>query len=138
MAVTLNVAWSLPEALLAPMDFAPPAVLDGISTVVTIFPVLSELVDDNTTPDMVKSIIELGPNPEPRTVIGVPGGPWSGLTLKEDVIVNVRVRVVPIMTLYVPAATAGTIIGVLKDPVELAPTVDNCWLSNVITTFSFG
>ena len=126
MAVTLNVAWSLPEALLAPMDFAPPAVLDGISTVVTIFPVLSELVDDNTTPDMVKSIIELGPNPEPRTVIGVPGGPWSGLTLKEDVMVNVRVRVVPILTLYVPAATAGIVIGVLKVPVVLAPTVDNC------------
>ena len=28
-------------------------------------------------------------------------------------------------------------IGVLNVPVALAPTVDNCWLSNVIETFSF-
>ena len=138
VAVTVKVVWSLPEALLAPMDFAPPGVLAGISTVVTIFPVLSELVEDSTTPDMVKSITELGANPEPRTVIGVPGGPVSGLTLNEDVMVKVRVKVAPILTLYVPAAIAGTVIGVLKVPVELAPTVDNCWLSNVITTFSFG
>ena len=39
MAVTVNVVWSLPDALLAPMDLAPPDVFGGISTVVTILPV---------------------------------------------------------------------------------------------------
>ena len=138
VAVTVNVAWSLPEGLLAPIDLAPPGVSAGISTVVIIFPVLSEFVTESTTPDMVRSTAELGANPEPLTVTGVPGGPSSGLTLKEDVMVNVRVKELPILTLYVPDDKAGTLIGVLKVPVELAPTVDNCWLSNVIETFSLG
>lgn len=98
VAVTVKVVWSLPDALLAPTDFAPPDVLAGISTVVTIFPVLSELVDESTTPDIVRSTGELGANPDPLTVIGVPGGPLSGVTLKEDVIVNVLVKVLPILT----------------------------------------
>ena len=96
MAVTANVVWSLPDALLAPMDLAPPDVLPGISTVVTILPVLSELVVERTTPDIVKSTAELGANPDPLTVIGVPGGPLAGLTLKDDVMVKVRVKVLPI------------------------------------------
>ena len=99
MAVTVNVVWSLPDALLAPMDLAPPDVLGGISTVVTILPVLSELVAERTTPDIVKSTAELGANPDPRTVTGVPGGPLPGVTLKEDVIVKVRIKVLPILTL---------------------------------------
>ena len=99
MAVTVNVVWSLPDALLAPMDLAPPDVFGGISTVVTILPVLSELVVERTTPDIVKSTVEFGANPDPLTVIGVPGGPLSGVTLKEDVIVNVRIKLFPILTL---------------------------------------
>ena len=99
MAVTVNVVWSLPDALLAPMDLAPPDVLGGISTVVTILPVLSELVAERTTPDIVKSTAELGANPDPLTVTGVPGGPLSGVTLNEDVMVKVRIKVLPTLTL---------------------------------------
>ena len=99
VAVTVNVVWSLPDALLAPMDLAPPDVVGGISTVVTIFPVLSELVAERTTPDIVRSTAELGANPDPLTVIGVPGGPLSGLTLKEDVMVKEWTKLFPILTL---------------------------------------
>ncbi|MEK7815035.1 MAG: hypothetical protein AAB291_03860 [Chloroflexota bacterium] len=126
--VTVKVVWTLPADGADALMTRGPAGTSGAWKEIDIEPWPSAEAGRSGAPSKVTATVALGPKPEPATFTVAPGGPLSGETDKEDVMVKVRGKAgaFPTLSVYEPATTGGMLNDVEKEPEVSATPEATC------------